>query len=98
MSWRKDGKIARIILNRPRLLNAIDNQGTFDLNSVADAIAKEKDVRVVVIMGAGRAFSTGIDLMQLSTNQIEMAYYDRWERALRVFETMKKIVIAAIKQ
>jgi len=98
MSWRKDGKIARITLKRTRVLNAMDNQATFDLNSVADAIVKEDGVRVVVIRGAGRAFSTGIDLMQLSTNKIDMPYYDRWERALRAFETMQKIVIAAIKQ
>ena len=98
MNWRKDGEIARIILNRPRVLNAIDNQGTIDLSNVADAIAKEDNVRVVIISGAGRAFSTGIDLKQLSTNQIDTTYFSRWEHALRVFETMKKIVIAAINQ
>ncbi len=98
VKWTMDGKIARVILNRPHVLNAMDNQATIDLNTVAAAVAPEKDVRVVIITGSGRSFSTGIDLKQLSANQIEMEYHHRFERALRVFETMEKIVIAAIKQ
>lgn len=98
MSWEKDGKIARVIFNRPQLLNAMSNQATIDINTIADAIAKEDGVRVVVITGTGRSFSTGIDLKQLSTDQIEMVYHHRWERALRVFETMEKIVFVGIKQ
>lgn len=98
MSWKKDGKIARVILNRPHVLNAMDNQATIDLNAVADALSEDEDVRLVIITGKGRTFCTGIDLKQLSANQIEMTYHHRFERALRVFETMEKIVIAGIKQ
>ncbi len=98
MGWEKDGKIARVLFNRPQLLNAMSNQATIDINSIADAIAKEDDVRVVVITGTGRSFSTGIDLKQLSTDQIEMVYHHRWERALRIFETMEKIIIVGIKE
>lgn len=98
MKWTTEGKIARVIFNRPHVLNAMDNQTTMDLNTIADAVAKEKDVRVVILSGAGRSFSTGIDLKQLSVNQIDMTYHHRFERALRTFETMEKIVIAAIKQ
>ena len=39
--WKKDGKITRVILNRPHVLNAMDNQATLDLNTVADAIAEQ---------------------------------------------------------
>lgn len=98
IKWTKDGKIARVIFNRPHVLNAMDNQTTMDLNTIADAVAKEKDVRVVIISGEGRAFSTGIDLKQLARDEIEMEYHHRFERAPRTFETMEKIVIAAIKQ
>lgn len=98
MGWEIDGKIARVQFNRPQLLNAMSNQATIDINTVADAIAKEDEVRVVVITGTGRSFSTGIDLKQLSTDQIEMVYHHRWERALRIFETMEKIVIVGIKE
>jgi enoyl-CoA hydratase/carnithine racemase len=98
MSWEKDGKVARVVFNRPQLLNAMSNKSTIDINTIADALAKEDGVRVVVLTGTGRSFSTGIDLKQLSTDQIEMVYHQRWERALRIFETMEKIVIVGIKQ
>ncbi len=98
MSWESDGKIARVVFNRPHLLNAVNNQATMDINTIADAISKDQGLRVVVITGTGRSFSTGIDLKQLSTDQIEMVYHRRWERALRLFETMEKVVIVGIKE
>lgn len=98
MGWTKEGKIARIVFNRPAMLNAMNNLAAQEINLVADAIAQEDDVRVVVITGTGRSFSTGIDLKELSTGKIEFEYFTRWERALRTFETMDKIVICGIKQ
>ncbi len=98
MGWEIKDKIARVQFNRPQLLNAMSNQATIDINTIADAIADDAGVRVVVITGTGRSFSTGIDLKQLSTDQIEMVYHRRWERALRIFETMEKIVIVGIKE
>ncbi len=98
MYWDKDGKVARVTLNRPERLNAMNNQATMDLNTLADAIAADESIRVVVITGTGRSFSTGIDLKQLSAGEIEMAYHHRFERALRTFETMDKLVMVGIKQ
>ena len=51
MGWEIQGKVARIVFNRPELLNAMSNEATIDLNIIADAIAKEDDVRVVVHYG-----------------------------------------------
>jgi enoyl-CoA hydratase/carnithine racemase len=98
MGWEIKGKVARIVFNRPELLNAMSNEATIDINIIADAIVKEDDVRVVVVTGSGRSFSTGIDLKQLSTDQIEMEYHHRWERALRIFETVEKIVVVGMKE
>ena len=98
MGWERKGKVARIIFDRPQMLNAMNNRATLDLNMIVDSIAKEDTIRVVVITGNGRSFSTGIDLKELSTGQIEMVYHHRWERALRTLETMEKIVVAGIKE
>ncbi|MBI3913974.1 MAG: enoyl-CoA hydratase/isomerase family protein [Chloroflexi bacterium] len=98
ISWSIDGKIARIVFNRPEILNAMNNQATIDLNAVADAVAQEKNARVVIITGEGRAFSTGMDLKALAAGEVEMIYHHRFERALRVFETMDPIVICGIKE
>jgi len=98
MDWKIEDKVARIVFNRPGLLNAMNNEATIEINTIADAISKEDGVRVVVITGAGRSFCTGIDLKELSSGQIEMVYHHRWERALRIFEMMEKIVIAGVKE
>lgn len=96
MYWEKDGSIARVTLNRPHLLNAMNNQATYDLNAVADQIAADRDIRLVAITGAGRAFCTGIDLKELSRGEIDITYHDYWESALRKFETMEPIVLCLI--
>jgi len=98
MNWEIEGKVARIVFDRSHLLNAMSNRATIDLNLIAEAIAEEGNVRVVVITGTGRSFSTGIDLKELSNGQIQMDYHQRWERALRILETMEKIVIVGIKE
>jgi len=96
MSWTKDGPIARVTLGRPEVLNAMNNQATRDLNTVADQIAQDEEVRIVAISGAGRAFCTGIDLKELAAGKIDITYHDRWESALRKFETMAPVVLCLI--
>jgi enoyl-CoA hydratase len=92
----QDGPVATLHLNRTERLNAFGNQGTVDLNRAADQLAADDAVRIVIITGEGRAFSTGIDLKQLAAGEIDMTYHHRWEAALRKFELMHKVVISAI--
>ena len=96
MEYRKDENIARLTLNRPRLLNAMNYQGALDINRVAEAIHDDKDVRVVLIQGAGRAFCTGIDLKELSAGRTPMEYYEKWDGGLRTLEEAKKLVVCAM--
>lgn len=91
-----DGAIATLHLNRTERLNAFGMHGTVDLNTAADALAADDATRVVIITGEGRSFSTGIDLKELAAGEIDMTYHHRWEGALRKFELMNKVVIAAI--
>lgn len=55
-------RVAWITLNRPDALNAWTPQLGLDLRAALDHVADDEDVRVVVITGAGRAFSAGADL------------------------------------
>ena len=54
--------IARIVLNRPERLNAINRQLTSDLRESVRAANEDSSVRVIVLSGAGRAFCAGYDL------------------------------------
>ncbi len=60
--YEKDGRIGRITLNRPEVLNAIDNDLPQELaDSVARANA-DPEVHVILLSGAGKAFCAGYDL------------------------------------
>jgi enoyl-CoA hydratase len=54
--------VARINLNRPERLNAINRQLIADLRSAIAAAEDDESVRVMVLSGAGRAFCAGYDL------------------------------------
>ena len=54
-----EGPLAKLVLDRPRVLNAGNRQWVADLNEAVAAIAAAPHVRVVVLTGAGRAFCTG---------------------------------------
>jgi len=96
MHLEKEGKRAWVTLTRESHLNAVNNEGTVQLQRTALAIREDPDIRVVVIRGRGRAYCTGIDLKELSADKIDMSYHERWEKALRIFEQMEKIVIVGM--
>ena len=96
MRLEKEGKLAWVTFTRERYLNAVNNDGTVQLNRLALALREDPDVRVVVIRGQGRAFCTGIDLKELAADEIDMTYFGLWEQALRIFETMEKLVVVGM--
>jgi enoyl-CoA hydratase/carnithine racemase len=97
MTYEKDGRIGRLTLTRPRLLNAMDYRGAQDLNVAAEAIRDDPDVRLVLVRGEGRAFCTGIDLKELSDGETPAAYYESWDRALRILELSEKVLVCAMR-
>jgi enoyl-CoA hydratase/carnithine racemase len=64
VSYSVASEVATIELNRPDVLNAINRQMHREWVEALEAARRDADVRVVVIRGAGRAFSAGHDLKQ----------------------------------
>jgi enoyl-CoA hydratase/carnithine racemase len=59
----RDDHLAYLVLNRPEVLNAIDNRLAQELISACQQLAADPDVWVIILRGAGeRAFSAGADL------------------------------------
>lgn len=54
--------VAHLVINRPERLNALDAAALHEINAAMDALEADADVRVIVVSGAGRAFSSGFDL------------------------------------
>ncbi|MCH8088124.1 MAG: enoyl-CoA hydratase/isomerase family protein, partial [Chloroflexi bacterium] len=66
--YEVDGPLARITLNRPRVLNAYNIQMRDDLYEALTAVADDPQIRVLLIAGAGdRAFCAGADLTEFGT-------------------------------
>jgi enoyl-CoA hydratase len=62
VTYTTDGALARITLNRPERLNAINTQLVADLRAAVIEANQDPDVRVLILSGAGRAFCAGYDL------------------------------------
>ena len=59
----RDGHVARVTIDRPEVLNALDREATDALDAIWRAIEGDRDVRAVVLTGTGpRAFCTGADM------------------------------------
>jgi enoyl-CoA hydratase len=90
--------IAILWFNRPDKLNAMNwkmNEDFFDAVCKLDA---DKEVRVIIITGKGKAFAVGADIDEVSTATPEwMAGYNRlWMETFRKMEMTKKPIIAAL--
>lgn len=91
--YEKDGPIAWIILNDPDRLNALSEEMGVAIAQLVPQINKDKSVRVVILTGAGRAFSAGgnLDIIEARThkkaavNQQEMiGFYNRFLSILKI--------------
>jgi enoyl-CoA hydratase/carnithine racemase len=89
----KDG-VATLTLNRPAVLNALNRDLALDLADAAERAATDPAVWVVVVKGAGRAFSSGMDRTALSGADIDESFFRHWTRALNGLEDMDRLTIA----
>ncbi|CAF4736810.1 unnamed protein product, partial [Rotaria sp. Silwood1] len=102
--------VTLVELNRPTKLNAMNQQLFDELKACFEQLNNEKECRVIVLTGSGRAFSTGIDIKYLSNVAAESAEIDdiarkalhvrsmiqRTQESLRAVDKCEKPVIAAI--
>src|SRR3712207_4675505 len=56
------GHVAVLTLNRPHKLNALSYELIDRLMALLDLVERDPEVRVIIITGAGRAFSSGADI------------------------------------
>ena len=93
---------ATITLNRPDKLNAINYEVLSELGQAIDEINEMAEVRVVVIKGAGRAFSSGTDLQALGSGKIDRTrpgyryHLGQHQEVYSRIERLEKPVIAQI--
>ena len=92
-----------ITMNRPDVLNAFNGPLLSKLTSALKAAEKNPDVRVIVITGSGRAFSSGQDLGDLKAKyvpghvpELGADLKKRYDPCIKCIRRMAKPVIAAV--
>lgn len=69
--YEAEGRVARITLNRPERLNAIDLAMPAELQAAVQRACADDDVHAIVLSGAGRAFCAGYDLIEFAQTKGE---------------------------
>jgi enoyl-CoA hydratase len=97
--YQTENGIARIVLNRPEALNAIDGEVLRRLSSILDEVRSDDAVNAVIITGSGdRAFSAGADIRFLNqASPLEVRELARMAVSVNHrIETLGKVVVAAM--
>jgi enoyl-CoA hydratase len=96
--YEKVSGIAVIKLNRPKVLNAMNKQLWLDFQSALEDVRGDPMIKVLIVTGEGRAFSTGADLKESKTRSLEdyRDYLEELQEASRKLIRFEKPTIAAI--
>ena len=98
IKYEEEGEIAILTINRPKALNALNNQVLDELDRVLDDIDTDK-IRALILTGAGeKSFVAGADIAEMSTLTKEEgeAFSKKGNDVFRKIETFEIPVIAAI--
>lgn len=93
--------IAHIQLNRPDVLNALSPALVLELKQVFELAAADDKVSVIILSGAGRAFSAGVDLKEMNES-IQGGKFSQDEilkaglELIHSIQTMPKVCIAMV--
>ena len=92
-------RVRTLVLNRPEQLNAFDQELCAALTVALQAAAGDDAVHVVVLTGAGRAFSAGTDLVELAETgdfRGTPADPERFERLVDALVGFPKPLVCAV--
>lgn len=97
--YEKENGVGTITLNRPQSLNAFIPQMNKEVLEVLKDGERDKEVRCLMITGAGRAFCAGQDLKGRTPDQkgsLGASLREKYNPMIKQIRSMEKIVIAAV--
>jgi len=95
----REGPLAVVTLNRPERRNALSLELMIELDECLSAIAAESGVRVVILAAAGRVFSSGHDLSEMTGRSVEdyRRIFDVCTDLMTKIQTIPQPVIAQVQ-
>ncbi|MDA9213641.1 enoyl-CoA hydratase-related protein [Bacteroidia bacterium] len=97
--YEKIGSTAHVTLNRPDVFNAFNDEQSYELQSVFKAIKRDKEIRVVVLTGAGKAFCSGQDLKAIANSKnrsLSDSLYKRYNPIIKAMRELPKPIICKL--
>jgi enoyl-CoA hydratase len=97
--YEKGEGIGTITLNRPKSMNALNSALLMELSHVFNEIAKDNDVKVVIVTGSEKFFAAGADITEIANIGTPADAYDFLKTAdvFRKLEDFDKPIIALIR-
>jgi len=94
-----EGTIARLTLERPQALNALNRVVAEALESALGQLERSPSVAVVIVSGRGRAFCAGNDIAEMPTlgPAEARALSRRWQKIMDRFARLPQVTIAAVR-
>ncbi len=92
----KRDAVAIVTLNRPKQLNALNNQLIDELHRALAAFDADPAIAVVVLTGSERAFAAGADIKEMAEKDFSAAYASDFIGAWQEIARHRKPVIAAV--
>jgi enoyl-CoA hydratase len=84
----REEPIAVVLLNRPEVMNALDDELMGDLVAALEELDRDEAIRCIVLGGSERAFAAGADIGQMAeasaTEMYEARRIDRWDGIRRL--------------
>jgi enoyl-CoA hydratase len=98
----REGEIAKVTLNQPAKLNAINNRMWTRLREIFAELDGDESLRCVILSGVGdRAFSVGADISEFEENRSTIAkarqYHERTHTAMQAIFCCRHPVVAQIR-
>src|SRR5215475_5588502 len=88
---RDQGRVAILTLNRPQALNALSGELIDALQAEFDRLAKEREIRCVVIEANGRAFCSGHDLREVRSTDDYGFHFDLISRCSAMMLSIRRL-------
>ena len=98
-----DGAIVRLILDRPKQLNALNDDIRKVIATTLNELMERPDIRLLVFSGEGKSFCSGADLKTTSYPKVEGDWSTRrnrtatWQRVLEQLDRIPQVTIASMQ-
>ncbi len=99
ISYQQEGFIGFLTIERPQSLNALNSQVLRELTTLCDELKTKKDIRALIITGAGeKAFVAGADIKEMTNMSAQEAkdFARKGQATFNSIEALPFAVIAAV--